>query len=314
MLKIITRLSASMLFLASFSSFADSGYSDMVVFGDSLSDPGNVFVITKQVSVRPYDAGNIPSAPYPMGKGKTFSNGATWSQLVAKELKLNGGTGPALRTTRFTNYAFGGARASDTAGGPFDMSAQVAQYLADYGGAADPYALYAVWFGGNDVRDALEAFQGGGLPAAQAVLTDALTGFANNMIALIAFGATEFVVPNVPNVGLAPAVTALGPAASAGATQLSFAFNVELDGVLDGLEFLFPEINITRVDAFGLITAVVASPGTYGLGNAEDACLTPLVTAGAICKSPGEYLFWDGIHPTRAGHELVADFVLDELP
>jgi phospholipase/lecithinase/hemolysin len=297
--------------LASVSSFADSGYSDMVVFGDSLSDPGNVFVVTKQVSVRPYVAGNIPSAPYPIGQGKTFSNGPTWSQVVAQELNLHGGTGPALSTTRFTNYAFGGARASAVAGGPFDMSAQVSAYLTDNAGA-DPDALYAVWFGGNDVRDALVAALTGGSP--EAVITDAVTNFANNMVTLIFWGAKDFLVPNVPNLGVAPAITALGPGASAGATQLSFLFNLALNGALDGIELAFPQVNITRLDTFTLITAIAASPGTYGIGNATDACLTPMITAGAICKSPEDYLFWDGIHPTRTGHALVADAVLSELP
>jgi len=295
------------------SSFADSGYSDMVVFGDSLSDPGNVFVLTGQVSVRPYVEGNVPSAPYPIGQGKTFSNGPNWSQLVAKTLQLHGGTGPALRNQAFTNYAFGGARASDAAGGPFDMSAQVAQYLTD-NGAADPDALYAVWFGGNDVRDALFAYFAGGAPAAQAVITAAISNYATSMGILIAAGATDFVVPNVPNVGLAPSVTAFGPQASGLATLLSFAFNQGLSAVLDSLEGGFPGISITRVDMFTLITAAVDNPGAFGFVNAEDACLTPVVYDGAICKSPDGYLFWDGIHPTKVGHELLADAVLSAMP
>ena len=73
---------------------ADIGYSDMVVFGDSLSDPGNVFVLEGKVSVRPYNAGNIPDAPYPIG-GLTFSNGKTWVEHVSANLKLKGGNGPA---------------------------------------------------------------------------------------------------------------------------------------------------------------------------------------------------------------------------
>jgi phospholipase/lecithinase/hemolysin len=292
--------------------FADSDYSDMVVFGDSLSDPGNVFVLTGQVSVRPYAEGNIPSAPYPIGKGKTFSNGPTWSQLVAKTLQLNAGTGPALRNQTFTNYAFGGARASSTAGGPFDMSAQVAQYLAD-NGAADPDALYAVWFGGNDVRDALFAFFAGGADAAQAVITAAISNYATNMGILISAGATDFVVPSAPNVGVVPSVTAFGPEVSGLATLLSFAFNQGLSAVLDSLEGV-PGISITRVDMFALTTDAVDNPGAYGFFNVEDACLTPVVYAGAICESPEGYLFWDGIHPTRMGHEMLADAVLSALP
>ena len=328
-MKLIARLSAGMLVLASVSSFADSGYSDMVVFGDSLSDPGNRFILEGNVSVRPYGEGNIPSAPYPIGKGKTFSNGPTWSQVVAQELKLHGGTGPALRTTRFTNYAYGGARASASGGGLFGMSAQVGQYLLDNGGAADPDALYAVWFGANDVRDAVPAFfdaffatlAGGGseedaLAAGQAaaglVIFGAVSNYADNMVTLILAGATEFLVPNVPNLGLAPAVTAQGPEASAVAGQLTLAFNAALADTLNFIEFTFGS-NITRMDSFALITEVVDDPGEFGIGNATDACLTPYVTAGAICKSPENYFFWDGVHPTRAGHELVADTALSSL-
>jgi phospholipase/lecithinase/hemolysin len=232
--------------------------------------------------------------------------------LVAKTLGLNAGTGPALKNQTFTNYAFGGARASSAAGGPFDMTAQVAQYLAD-NGAADPDALYAVWFGGNDVRDALFAYLGGGPDAALAVITAALSNYATNMGILIAAGARDFVVPNAPNVGVVPSVTAFGPQASGLATLLSFGFNQGLSDVLDSLDGV-PGVNITRVDMFTLITGVVGNPGAYGFVNAEDACLIPVVYDGAICKSPDGYLFWDGIHPTRTGHELLADAVLSVLP
>jgi phospholipase/lecithinase/hemolysin len=30
------------------------------------------------------------------------------------------------------------------------------------------------------------------------------------------------------------------------------------------------------------------------------------VVRGAICERPDRYLFWDGIHPTRAGHHIIA--------
>ena len=48
---------------------------DVTVFGDSLSDPGNVFALTGDVSNTPYDI--IPSAPYAVG-GLHFSNGKIW--------------------------------------------------------------------------------------------------------------------------------------------------------------------------------------------------------------------------------------------
>jgi phospholipase/lecithinase/hemolysin len=324
----IQQVVACLTVLSASAVIADTGYSDMVVFGDSLSDPGNVFVVAGEVSVRPYDAGNIPDAPYPIG-GLTFSNGKTWIEHVSANLKLKGGTGPALRTSTFSNYAFGGARAASSAGGPFDLSAQVGQYFADTGGSVDSEALYTVYIGGNDVRDALSAFNvalqqtliaGGTVPealaagqaAAEVILTDAVTTIADNIIALASQGAGNFLVPNVPNLGLVPAITDLGPDAATLATQLSFSFNLALENTLSSIEAAL-SVDINRFDTFAFISSVVAAPDAFGLDNAVDACITPEVKKGAVCKHPEDYLFWDGIHPTRTGHNLLAEQALSIL-
>lgn len=321
----IQKVVACISILSASAVIADTGYSDMVVFGDSLSDPGNVFVLAGEVSVRPYNADNIPDAPYPIG-GLTFSNGKTWAERVSAALKLKGGTGPALRTTAFANYAFGGARAASSAGGPFDLSAQVGQYFADTGGSADSEALYTVFIGGNDVRDALIAFNvtlqqtlfaGGTLPealaagqaAAEVILADAVTTIADNIIALGSQGARNFLMANVPNLGEVPAITDLGADATTLATQLSIGFNLALENALSSIELALP-VNIIRFDVFTFISSIVATPEAFGIVNAVDACLTPEVKKGAVCKRPDDYLFWDGIHPTRTGHNLLAEAAL----
>src|SRR6266704_4453450 len=65
-----------------------------VVFGDSLSDPGNAFVLLRDVEVPPFD-GLIPDAPYARG-GMHFSNGATWVEQLAIIDHALPSTGPAL--------------------------------------------------------------------------------------------------------------------------------------------------------------------------------------------------------------------------
>jgi outer membrane lipase/esterase len=328
--KLITQLFAAVMLLAFTPAFADSAHGEMYVFGDSLSDPGNVFVVTGEVSVRPYDASGIPDAPYPIGRGMTFSNGANWAQVYGQARRHQGATGPALRETRFTNYAFGGARAADSLGNPFDMGEQVAQFLSDQGGTAEPDALYAVWFGGNDIRDALMAFlvayetaligggslddaQAAGEAAAEASIFVSITSYMDNLSALVLSGATHFLILNAPNVGLAPAVAALGPEASGLAWLLSVAFNSALDSALDSFELALPWVQLTRVDAFTTITAIVFNPGLHGLSNTVDSCITPEVMKDAICDAPKEYLFWDGLHPTRTGHQLIAEYVMEAM-
>lgn len=328
--KLIARFFATLMFIAVTPAFADSAYSDMYVFGDSLSDPGNVFVVTGEVSVRPYNASGIPDFPYPIGQGMTFSNGATWAQVYGHARHLQGVTGPALRATRFTNYAFGGAHAADSLSNPFDMGEQVTQFLTDQGGTADPEALYTVWFGGNDIRDALVAFlvayettlagngsmedaQAAGEAAAEDVIFSSISSYMENLSTLALSGAMKFLVLNAPNVGVAPAVTALGSDASDLAWFLSVEFNTALDSALDSFESALPWIQVTRVDAFTAITVIVFNPELYGLSNTTESCIEPEVMKDAICDAPNEYLFWDGLHPTRAGHQLIAEYVMDAM-
>ena len=327
MIKTCYALAAASLLITT-STLADTSYSNLVVFGDSLSDPGNVFAVTGGVSVAPYASEGVPDYPYPIG-GMTFSNGKTWATQLANELKQPKAKLPALRTSRGTNFAFGAARAASSAGGPFDLSAQVALYLSTFVGA-DSDALHSIFIGSNDVRDALVAFQTAYLPvllgggseadamlagqaAAGPIINDAITGVTNNLVSLISNGATQFLVPNVPNIGMVPAVTSLGPQTSSLATLMAYNYNQALESVLTGIETAYPAVSITRVDVFSLITAAVTSPASFGLSNVTDACLTPDTRINPVCDSPDEYLFWDGIHPTRSAHALVSKAALNEL-
>ena len=60
---------------------------------------------------------------------------------------------------------------------------------------------------------------------------------------------------------------------------------------------------------FGWLQAVVADPVSFGLTNATDMCITAFVKGAAHCKQPKDYLFWDGIHPTGAGHAILAALI-----
>src|SRR5690349_3973503 len=116
--RLLFTLLVSLVVFSSVASAAERRYSQLVVFGDSLSDPGNHFAVTHQVSVRPYEP--IPDASYAIG-GFHFSNGETWIEQVAGRAHLPSGDGPALRVLRvFTNYAFGAARARAVSS--FDLS------------------------------------------------------------------------------------------------------------------------------------------------------------------------------------------------
>jgi phospholipase/lecithinase/hemolysin len=275
----------------------------IVVFGTSLSDPGNAFALLGTNNTPPdysVDPFLIPDRPYAKG-GHHFSNGATWIEQFARPLGLEGSVKPALRSpsSGATNYAVGGARAYD-AGGPFDLPRQVERFLQDFGGAAPASALYVIEMGGNDLRDALVAASMGGDPGE--VIEAALASIAHNITKLYMAGARDFLVWTAPDIGLTPAISSIGASGPAG--MLTFLFNANLDGVLAQLAGL-PGIHFTRLDVYGKLHAIVGDPQLFGLRNVTTACITPSAPPFA-CKTPEIFLFWDGIHPTRAAHAILA--------
>ncbi len=271
------------LFLALASAQA-SAYSTMYVFGDSLSDTGNVNIVT----------GGVPFPPYATGR---FSNGPVWVETLATNLGLSASAALAGGT----NYAFGGA----ATGAPFTSSVptltqQVSSYfLPGVGGVADPNALYVVWGGGNDVRT--------GDPS---VLTYSVPNISNIITTLAAAGATNFLVPNLPDIGLTPEAQAGGPAVVAGATYLSTTFNTQLATATAGLRTSLG-VNIIDLDVYTFLNNVIANPSLYGLTDTSNRCFTGptgVGGSGTVCANPGEFLFWDGIHPTAAAHAALGNY------
>jgi len=280
----------------------------IVVFGTSLSDPGNVFALKGGSNTPPYDSLDaflVPDLPYARG-GHHFSNGATWVEQFARSLGLAGSTRPAFQgeSTERTNYAVGAARARED-GVNVNLSHQVGAFLQDFNGVAPSDGLYLIEMGSNDVRDALSAFASGG--DGYSILQEALTAIGNNMGTLYAAGARRFLVWNVPDIGLTPALRTLDqivPGAAALGSSVAVGFNFNLDLLLGSLAGL-PEIEIVKLDVFQVLHEITDDPAAFGLSVVDRACIMPN-TPPFECKAPDEYLFWDGIHPTKAVHAIVA--------
>jgi phospholipase/lecithinase/hemolysin len=277
---------------------ADTDYDRLVVFGDSLSDPGNAFVLTGMSLEPPYTA-LIPDYPYSRG-GHHLSDGATWIERLAKKMKLRKSAGPALRVPgKFSNYAIDRTRACSESPSPshLDLTSQVGMFLTQFGAASDN-TLYVVFAGSNDVRDALVNPEIG-----ESILGCALLSLSDNIQALIAAGARTFLVPNVPNLGLVPAVALQGPEAQQAATEVSFFFNLQLEGILTDIETAYGGlVRFYRLDTFELLTQISVEHPEL---NVTDPCID--VISETVCKNTKKSLFWDGIHPTRTGHKLIAE-------
>jgi phospholipase/lecithinase/hemolysin len=285
---------------------AQSRFSGIVAFGTSLSDPGNAFVLVGDAGTPPDFMLNpllIPSAPYAKG-GHHFSNGATWIEQYGRSVGLGDSVQAALRTEdpEVTNFAVGAARAYSD-GINFNLTRQVDTFLLRSGGVASPQALYVIEMGSNDIRDGFVVYAGGGNGGP--ILQAGLSSIAANIQRLYAAGAREFLVWAAPNVALTPAIRSLGPAAEGLATSLTQAFNAGLAQVLAQLSVGLPGISVARLDAYQLLNEIVADPAAFDLTNVTTACLTPNAAPFA-CKHADGFLFWDGIHPTKAGHAILA--------
>ncbi|MGB5541214.1 MAG: SGNH/GDSL hydrolase family protein [Gammaproteobacteria bacterium] len=321
-----------------FSGWASAGldYDGLVIFGDSLSDPGNKYVVTGLSNTPPYDLLDpflVPDGPYSRG-GHHHSNGQTWVEQYAKPLGLGGLVRPALRNPgKATNYAYGGARARDASASSPNMHLpmQVTTFLADTGGVASPDALYVIFIGGNDIApDAVFAFVSSPLDGLT-IIGEAVGSIGGAIQTLYTHGARKFLVMNSPDLGFTPSLAIADqqfPGAAGLASCLSYWFNFGyavqdpqpsgcpllpvnipgLDDVLDTLEAAIPDpdLEIIRYDVYTRFLQLVLDPLPSDPQNGEVPCVTPNVPPYA-CKKPDNYVFWDGVHPTKAVHGIIAN-------
>ncbi len=256
----------------------------VTTFGDSLSDNGNAFTAT---------GGTVPPSP-PYFNGR-FSNGPVWVENVVSGLNLSA-TSP--------NFAFGGATSgigntSSTATVTLPgLTTELDRFLQATP-TIDPNRLFVVWAGAND-------YLGGGQTNPAVTVGNLSTAIQR----LTGAGARQLIVPNLPDLGRIPAGSA-NPAQSAGLSQLSAAHNSLLSASLQTLAQNNPNVSIVPADMAALFNAVITNPARFGFTNVTQPCLN--TTTGAICATPNTFLFWDTLHPTAAGHQIIGAYTLDLL-
>ena len=276
-----------------------SNFSQFNVFGDSLSDRGNLFNAT---------GGLLPPDP-PYADGR-FSNDKIWVDFVGEEIGLT----PNLFTVNLvpgesTNFASGGSFTGSGSENVFPPASnlnlpgvlgQVDLFLATNNQQADPNALYTIWGGANDY------VFGGVTDPSQTVgnLTNAITSLTDA-------GAKNIAVFNLPDLGQIPFAIAQGDQVSTGLTQLTLGHNAVLEQALDSLS-ANSDINIIPVDINSLFNQIVANPGEFGFTqNPAIPCLIGEIgNFTSVCDNPNEFISFDGVHPTSKSHRLVADLTL----
>ena len=277
---------------------AAADFSRLIVFGDSLSDTGNLAAIR----------GDLPP-PYSQNR---ITNGPVVVEVLAEQLGLRADASLHLLGRRAgTNYAVAGGRARGQ--DVIDLSGQVVAFLAQHGNDAPRDALYVVFIGGNDVRDARDAKDA---DEANDILDDAVDDIARNVRLLSRAGARSFLVMNSADVGLIPETRLRAAAANDAffvrrATQVSDRFAEELRRQLQRLRRQQPSLFVQEVDVYSASRQVAQQAAQLGLSNITDGCFNSRdFTFHPDCPQGSgfdQFYFFDEIHPTAKVHRLIGE-------
>jgi len=282
---------------------AETQLSEMIVFGDSLSDTGNVLV---------WSAGVIAAPPYFEGRA---SNGPVAVEQAALRLGL---PQPVASLLGGTNYAYFGAQTLGVSFTPTpDLGDQVSMFFAD-GNSLDGDELIVVHAGGNDAFAFV--FTEGALGNDPAT---AVQNIVDHVTLLAVAGGKIFVVPNLITIAGAPFIQLNVPFLAPQFEDWVNEFNTLLSEELEQLEAALA-ITILQLDESTLFDNILTTPERFGFANAtEPACSgcntgTPSPDADdTVVDQPQRYVYWDFVHPSARAHKIIgiafATFVKKEL-
>jgi len=278
-----------------------------VVFGDSLSDNGNLYAYMKH---------QLPlSPPYYQGR---FSNGPVWIEhLVASYY-------PVDALAHMSNYAFGGsgiaAKEEDedpiNDGGMLTLDEQVDSYLLAHGDKANDSSLYVVWTGANNYLALPDDIN--------AEVRFVVSGTLRSVEHLLEKGAKHIMVLGLPDLGRTP--MALEFEATDELSTLAKRHNALLEAEVRKLEIKYPEVQWIFFSVYEMFQEAIDYPERYGFTNTTGTCydtLESLPSSQSILSmasriKPGsmphrhicdEYLFFDPVHPSARAHEHIGQQV-----
>ncbi|MCW8409680.1 SGNH/GDSL hydrolase family protein [Legionella sp. PATHC035] len=271
---------------------------NIVVFGDSLSDNGNLYKFMKYQLP--------PSPPYYDGR---FSNGPVWIEhVIASYFPKNAGA-------HLLDYAYGGAGVSEEEGADdvlFTLRREVNNYLSEHHDKASEDSLFVIWIGSNNYL----AFPS----EVEQTLHDVHTGIIHSIQRLVDKGAKHILVVNLPDLGRTPAAIEFGSVNEM--TYFAKEHNNMLSRSIDELKQEYPDVQWLYYDLHQAFEELMSHPQDYGFTNLTGTCVNSVVediTKTSILKMVASvkpnlpqdactgYLFFDLVHPTKLAHKILGD-------
>src|SRR5262245_25927438 len=261
--------------------------SNLVVFGDSLSDNGNLL--------------RLFGLSHPFSWEGRASNGPVYAEQLAQLLGL-----------QLDDRAFAGAEASDSSPPTLPISPlinlphQIAGYIAQLGGyRAPPGQASIIDVGINDY----EAYFQSNLPkdplSVHNFVASVVGSIEQAIDALTDAGIEKIILFTLPDFGAA----LLGgpPPVALFAHNLALANNAALE------QMAASHPNVQVVDVFPVTDAVFSDPHSFGFTAPLNLTWVDLLDHQSTQFAPNEVAVFDGFHPTTAAHGIIgalADAVL----
>ena len=316
---------------------------DVVFFGDSLTDDGNLLSYMKIV----------PKSP-PYYKSQ-ISNGITWAEHVGNYLYDKS-------YIKYANYAYGGATAilhhlrTDPFVAPIILPAELESYFLHQPLKDKSKVLFSLWIGANDyLYERKENID--------ELTNDVVDSIVRSLTNLIEKGGKYFLVMNLPDLSLTPYARTHGNQERLAA--ISVMHNTKLAKAVASLKASHPNVTIAYMDIYTIFvdmlkhpeqynekygthvtdTTEVCWPGTvlgldqsslttelqqaFGQSADSEKMRTTLLNSPALatayavgkrqdqghtaCTNADEHVFWDELHPTAVIHQVLGKIIIDLL-
>src|SRR5579871_635840 len=286
------------LFFLAIPLFAQIPFTGFVVFGDSLSDNGNLYVGTSLLgdptpSAPMYATGeytdgtnSVPSTTGPLG---------LWIEQLAPKLNL---PVPQPFAKNGTNYAVASAQTgTNPAYSPLSASIPYMTDQLNLFLKANPTppvtALYTFWGGSNDI------LFGNVAPATAAA------NVQGNIDTLAKAGAKYFAWVTLPLLGEVPET--INTSNRSALDAAAAAYNQAMAGAITQLKTAHPGITIVTIDSYALFLAIGQNPSAFGFTNITSPA------QGLTGVNPNTYLFWDMLHSTTAADSYMASAAFNAI-
>ena len=304
---------------------------ELVFFGDSLSDNGNLY---KKLKVIP------KSPPYYEGR---FSNGPVWAEQVAEYFNSH------YRITS-QNYAIGGAtvvkRSIFKGAPPYDLKLEVNTYLKSVSDNENKDTTYVLLMGANDYLD--EKWK-----SEDKLVKEVIKETVKQINRLIAIGGKDFIIIDVPDIGKAPYSLEKSTTYQTRMHNLSLKHHNATIEMIKTLKKDHPNLRFIFQDMYTMYNQALSDIDYFNekynvkISNLTEPCWKggyrfteisdpleeelQLTVSNSMslqeaydvgvnqsfgetpCTNQDEYMFWDKIHPTYATHKIIAGVFIDNL-